>query len=59
MRHCNVEVKLQSISKVLSNVAVVCTESSKFKNMIDHTNKLAEKVSHKVRQLDLARVCIL
>lgn len=56
LRHCHVEAKLQSIGKVLPNVAVVCSEAQKFKTMIDHTNQLAEKVSAKVRQLDLARV---
>lgn len=56
MRHCHVEAKLQSIGKVLPNVAIVCSEAQKFKTMIDHTNQLAEKVSAKVRQLDLARV---
>ncbi|OXU30301.1 hypothetical protein TSAR_016718 [Trichomalopsis sarcophagae] len=55
MRHCHVEAKLQSIGKVLPNVAVIRSESEKFSNMIDRTNKLAEKVSAKVRQLDLAR----
>lgn len=56
MRHCHVEAKLQSIGKVLPNVAVIRSEGEKFRNMIDRTNKLAEKVSAKVRQLDLARV---
>ncbi|KAJ8681166.1 hypothetical protein QAD02_016953 [Eretmocerus hayati] len=55
MRHCHVEAKLQSVGKVLQNVAVVRSEGEKFRGMIDHTNKLAEKVSAKVRQLDLAR----
>lgn len=56
MRHYHVEAKLQSIGKVLPNVAIVRAEGEKFRNMIDHTNRLAEKVSAKVRQLDLARV---
>ncbi|XP_023316573.1 conserved oligomeric Golgi complex subunit 4 isoform X2 [Trichogramma pretiosum] len=55
MRHCHVEAKLQSIRKVLPNVAVVKAETEKFRDMIHHTNILAEKVSAKVRQLDLAR----
>ena len=57
-RHCHVEAKLQSIGKVLPNVAIVRSEGEKFRNMIEYTNKLAEKVSAKVRQLDLARVGI-
>ena len=55
-RQCHVEAKLQSISKVLPNVVVIRTEGEKFCNMIKHTNELAENVSAKVRQLDLARV---
>ncbi|XP_014217199.2 conserved oligomeric Golgi complex subunit 4 [Copidosoma floridanum] len=54
-RHCHIEAKLQTIGKVLPNVAVVRSEAEKFQDMIEHTNKLAEKVSAKVRQLDLAR----
>ena len=56
-RHCHVEAKLQNISKVLPNVVVIRTESQKFSDMINRTNRLAEAVSAKVRQLDLARVC--
>lgn len=55
-RQCHVEAKLQSISKVLPNVVVIRTEGEKFCNMIRRTNELAENVSAKVRQLDLARV---
>ncbi|XP_043275819.1 conserved oligomeric Golgi complex subunit 4 [Venturia canescens] len=54
-RHCHVEAKLQNISKVLPNVVVIRAESEKFCAMINRTNKLAEAVSAKVRQLDLAR----
>lgn len=55
-RHYHVEAKLQNISKVLPNVVVIRAESEKFRDMINHTNDLAEKVSAKVRHLDLARV---
>lgn len=54
-RHYHVEAKLQNISKVLPNVVVIRGESEKFRDMINHTNELAEKVSAKVRHLDLAR----
>ncbi|XP_011506140.1 PREDICTED: conserved oligomeric Golgi complex subunit 4 [Ceratosolen solmsi marchali] len=54
-KHCHVEAKLQSISKILPNIAIVRLEAEKFQNVIGHTNNLAEKVSAKVRQLDLAR----
>lgn len=54
-RQCHVEAKLQNISKVLPNVVVMRTEGEKFCNMITRTNELAENVSAKVRQLDLAR----
>lgn len=54
-RHYHVEAKLQNISKVLPNVVVIRAESEKFRDMINHTNDLAEKVSAKVRHLDLAR----
>ncbi|XP_051154343.1 conserved oligomeric Golgi complex subunit 4 isoform X1 [Leptopilina boulardi] len=54
-RHYHVESKLQNISKVLPNVVVIRAESEKFRDMINHTNDLAEKVSAKVRHLDLAR----
>lgn len=46
------------MSKILPNLAMICSESKKFKSMIDHTNNLAENVSAKVRQLDLARVSL-
>lgn len=54
-RHYHVEAKLQNISKVLPNVVVIRAESEKFRDMINYTNDLAEKVSAKVRHLDLAR----
>ncbi|XP_016913115.1 conserved oligomeric Golgi complex subunit 4 isoform X1 [Apis cerana] len=54
-RQCHVEAKLQNISKVLPNVVIIRTEGEKFCNMITRTNELAENVSAKVRQLDLAR----
>lgn len=57
-RYCHVEAKLQNINKILPNVAVVRSEGEKFRDTIDKTNKLAETVSAKVRQLDLARVNI-
>lgn len=55
-RRCHVEAKLQNIGKVLPNVIIIHTEGEKFRDMIARTNKLAENVSAKVRQLDLARV---
>ncbi|XP_012538440.1 conserved oligomeric Golgi complex subunit 4 isoform X1 [Monomorium pharaonis] len=54
-RRCHVEAKLQNIGKVLPNVIVIRTEGEKFCDMIARTNELAENVSAKVRQLDLAR----
>ncbi|XP_071650281.1 conserved oligomeric Golgi complex subunit 4 [Temnothorax longispinosus] len=54
-RRCHVEAKLQNIGKVLPNVVVIRTEGEKFCDMIARTNELAENVSAKVRQLDLAR----
>lgn len=54
-RQCHVEAKLQNIGKVLPNVIVIRTEGEKFRDMITRTNELAENVSSKVRQLDLAR----
>ncbi|XP_076762206.1 conserved oligomeric Golgi complex subunit 4 [Xylocopa sonorina] len=54
-RLCHVEAKLQNISKVLPNIAIIRTEGEKFCNMITRTNELAENVSAKVRELDLAR----
>lgn len=58
-RRCHVEAKLQNIGKVLPNVIVIHTEGKKFCDMIACTNELAENVSAKVRQLDLARVSSL
>lgn len=55
-RHCYIESKLQNINKVLPKVVFIRGEADKFRNMIIHTNELAENVSSKVRQLDLARV---
>ncbi|XP_046820108.1 conserved oligomeric Golgi complex subunit 4 [Vespa crabro] len=54
-RHCYIESKLQNINKVLPKVVFIRGEAEKFRNMIKHTNELAENVSSKVRQLDLAR----
>ncbi|KAL0116601.1 hypothetical protein PUN28_009914 [Cardiocondyla obscurior] len=54
-RRCHLEAKLQNIGKVLPNVIVIKTEGEKFCDMIGRTNELAENVSAKVRQLDLAR----
>lgn len=54
-RHCHIETKLKSISKVLPNVGVIRIEGEKFLDKIEKTNKLAETVSAKVRQLDNAR----
>lgn len=53
------EAKLKNISKVLPNIVLIREEGEKFCTMIDKTNNLAETVSAKVRQLDLARVRIL
>ncbi|XP_011306177.1 conserved oligomeric Golgi complex subunit 4 [Fopius arisanus] len=54
-RHCHLESKLRSISKILPNIMTIREEGEKFCTMIDKTNSLAETVSAKVRQLDLAR----
>jgi len=51
-----VEAKLQNIGKVLPNIVLIRAEGEKFCDMIARTNELAENVSAKVRQLDLARV---
>ncbi|XP_063973340.1 conserved oligomeric Golgi complex subunit 4 [Diachasmimorpha longicaudata] len=54
-RHCHVEAKLRNISKILPSMILIREEGEKFRTMIDKTHSLAETVSAKVRQLDLAR----
>lgn len=55
-KYCYVEAKLQSINKILPNVALIRSEGENFRDTIEKTNRLAETVSAKVRKLDLARV---
>lgn len=55
-KHIHVDAKLQQMSKVLPKVEIIKAEADKFAGMIVYTNQLAEKVSAKVRYLDLARV---
>ncbi|XP_008555535.1 conserved oligomeric Golgi complex subunit 4 [Microplitis demolitor] len=54
-KYCYVEAKLQSINKILPNVALIRSEGENFRDTIEKTNRLAETVSAKVRKLDLAR----
>ncbi|CAD6216456.1 GSCOCG00004617001-RA-CDS [Cotesia congregata] len=54
-KYCYVEAKLQSINKILPNVALIRSEGEDFRDTIEKTNRLAETVSAKVRKLDLAR----
>jgi hypothetical protein len=62
-RQCHLEAKLRGITKVLPNLQIVHSDAQQLAEMITFTSTLAENVSSKVRQLDIARVsfsvCIL
>ncbi|XP_028391854.1 conserved oligomeric Golgi complex subunit 4-like [Dendronephthya gigantea] len=49
------DTKMNSLQKVVPNLQVVLRDAEKLHQMIDHTAELAEKVSSKVRKLDLAK----
>lgn len=50
------EAKLRGITKVLPNLQIVHSDAQQLAEMITFTSTLAENVSAKVRQLDIARV---
>lgn len=54
-RQCHLEAKLRGISKALPNLQIVHSDAKQLVEMISFTSTLAENVSAKVRQLDLAR----
>jgi len=56
LRHCHLEAKLRGITKVLPNLQIVHSDAQQLAEMISFTSTLAENVSAKVRQLDIARV---
>ncbi|KAI5737827.1 hypothetical protein M8J76_017171 [Diaphorina citri] len=49
------ESDVQSISESMPNLHIVKSEAKELEEMVNFTSTLAEKVSSKVRQLDLAR----
>uniref|UniRef100_A0A8D8WQE2 Conserved oligomeric Golgi complex subunit 4 n=1 Tax=Cacopsylla melanoneura TaxID=428564 RepID=A0A8D8WQE2_9HEMI len=49
------EMEVQSISESMPNLHIVKSEAKELEEMVNFTSTLAEKVSSKVRQLDLAR----
>ncbi|XP_063215730.1 conserved oligomeric Golgi complex subunit 4 isoform X2 [Bacillus rossius redtenbacheri] len=54
-RQCHLEAKLRKITKVLPNLQIVQSDTQQLTEMINFTSSLAETVSEKVRQLDIAR----
>ncbi|KAJ9583264.1 hypothetical protein L9F63_022397, partial [Diploptera punctata] len=54
-RQCHLEAKLRGITKVLPNLQIVHSDAQQLAEMITFTSTLAENVSAKVRQLDIAR----
>ncbi|XP_023722479.2 conserved oligomeric Golgi complex subunit 4 [Cryptotermes secundus] len=54
-RQCHLEAKLRGITKVLPNLQIVHSDARQLAEMITFTSTLAENVSAKVRQLDIAR----
>jgi len=55
-RQCHLEAKLHGITKMLPNLQIVHSDAEQLSEMITFTSTLAENVSAKVRQLDVARV---
>jgi hypothetical protein len=55
-RQCHLEAKLRGITKMLPNLQIVHSDAEQLAEMITFTSTLAENVSAKVRQLDIARV---
>jgi hypothetical protein len=55
-RQCHLEAKLHGITKMLPNLQIVHCDAEQLSEMITFTSTLAENVSAKVRQLDIARV---
>ncbi|KAK7862604.1 hypothetical protein R5R35_005641 [Gryllus longicercus] len=54
-RQCHIEGKLRGMTKVLPNLQIVHSDAQQLAEMITFTSTLAENVSAKVRQLDIAR----
>jgi hypothetical protein len=54
-RQCHLEAKLHGITKMLPNLQIVHSDAEQLSEMITFTSTLAENVSAKVRQLDIAR----
>lgn len=54
-RQCQIDSKMHGIGRALTGLALVNTDSVRLTDMIDHTARLAENVSAKVRRLDEAR----
>ena len=55
-KQCHIEAKFRGITKVIPKLQIVRGDAQKLVDMISHTSALAENVSSKVRQLDVARV---
>ncbi|XP_066927345.1 conserved oligomeric Golgi complex subunit 4-like [Clytia hemisphaerica] len=53
--HHEIDCKIQSIQKLLPNLSVLTKEASHLSDVIERTSSLAEKVSSKVRELDIAK----
>lgn len=57
-RQCQLDAKMRGITKVLPTLQIVHSDALQLTEMISFTSTLAENVSAKVRQLDIARVNI-
>ncbi|XP_012285348.1 conserved oligomeric Golgi complex subunit 4 isoform X2 [Orussus abietinus] len=55
LRHSRIDSKLQILSKLLPNAVEIHNRTDKFQNMVTHTRELAENVTERVQQLNLAR----
>lgn len=58
-RQCQLDAKVRSITKILPNLQIVRSDAVQLSEMISFASTLAENVSAKVRQLDIARVSII
>lgn len=54
-RQCQLDAKVRSITKILPNLQIVRSDAVQLSEMISFASTLAENVSAKVRQLDVAR----
>uniref|UniRef100_A0A1B6DE98 Conserved oligomeric Golgi complex subunit 4 n=2 Tax=Clastoptera arizonana TaxID=38151 RepID=A0A1B6DE98_9HEMI len=54
-RQCQLDAKMRGITKVLPTLQIVHSDALQLEEMISFTSTLAENVSAKVRQLDIAR----